>query len=131
MTRPMCLASCTLILVLVVDSGSRAQSSADIVLRPGRGATVAGAWAVVTDSTAADGVAVRHPNAGAAKLAQALPQPANYFEQTFTPDPGVPYRLWMRGKAQSDNWANDSVFVQFSSSVDSNGAETARIGTSS
>jgi hypothetical protein len=86
---------------------------------------------MVTDATAADGVALRHPNAGAAKLAQALAQPANYFEQTFTAEANVAYRLWMRGKAQSNNWGNDSVFVQFSSSVDEDGDAMYRIGTPS
>ena len=37
----------------------------------------------------------------------------------------------MRGKAQSDYWGNDSVFVQFSSSVDGSGAARYRIGTTS
>lgn len=37
----------------------------------------------------------------------------------------------MRGKADSNNWANDSVFVQFDASVDANGAAMWRIGTTS
>lgn len=37
----------------------------------------------------------------------------------------------MRGKADSNNWANDSVFVQFDASVDANGAAIWRIGTTS
>ena len=41
----------------------------------------------------------------------------------------MPYRLWIRGKAQNDDYANDSVFVQFSGSVDAQGAPIARIGT--
>ena len=106
-------------------------STTDIVLRPGRAAAVAGAWSVVSDATAADGVAVRHPNAGAAKLTQALASPANYFEVTFTAQAGVPYRLWLRGRAQSDSWANDSVFVQFTNTVDDAGTSKYRIGTTS
>ena len=107
------------------------QTAGDIVLRPGRAATLAGAWAVVSDATAADGLAVRHPNAGAAKLTQALSQPANYFDLTFTAEAGVPYHLWLRGRAQSDSWANDSVFVQFTNSVDQSGTAKYRIGTTS
>src|SRR5690606_34213822 len=34
-----------------------------------------------------------------------------------------PYRLWIRGRAHKNSWANDSAFVQFS------GVENARIGT--
>ena len=92
---------------LVSAPRSGAQSSADVILRPGSGATVSGAWAVVSDASAAGGKALRHPNAGAAKLTEALAQPVNYFEQTFTADAGVPYRLWIRGRAESNYWGND------------------------
>ena len=108
-----------------------AQTDGDVVLRPGGGATVAGAWTVIADPTAADGSAVRHPNANGAKLTQALAQPLNYFEQSFTAAANVPYRLWIRGKAQSDYWGNDSVFVQFSNSIDGSGGARYRIGTTS
>jgi hypothetical protein len=40
----------------------------------------------------------------------------------------VPYRLWIRGKAASNSWANDSVYVQFDQSVTSSGTPTYRIG---
>src|SRR4051812_10682802 len=121
--------------VLLLAAGSlqlsHAQSSgADIVLRPGSGAAVFGGWTVVSDATAAGGKAVRHPNAGAAKLLTPLAQPAHYFEQTFAADAGVPYRLWIRGRAQNDNWANDSVYVQFDTTVEG-GAEKYRIGSPS
>jgi hypothetical protein len=72
----------------------RAQAATlDVVLRPGTVATVAGAWSVISDATAADGVAVRHPNGGAAKLTQALASPTNYFEVSFNAEGGIPYRL--------------------------------------
>lgn len=108
-----------------------AQTTADVVLRPGRVATVAGAWSVISEPTAADGVAVRHANAGAAKLSQPLASPANFFELTFSATAGVPYRLWIRGRAQSDYWGNDSVFVQFNTTVDASGSARYRIGTTS
>jgi hypothetical protein len=44
---------------------------------------------------------------------------------------GVPYHLWMRGKADKNNWANDSVFVQFTDSVNAKGVAEFRIGTTS
>ena len=133
---PRTLAACAISLLLFAAEPHpprlTAQSSTtDVVLRPGRSATVAGAWAVIADATAADGVAVRHPNAGAAKLTQALAQPVNFFELTFPAEGGIPYRLWIRGKAQSDYWGNDSVFVQFTTSVDASGAARYRTGTTS
>jgi hypothetical protein len=71
------------------------------------------------------------PNAGAAKVSSPAASPSNYFELTFTAEAGRPYRLWMRGKADGNNWANDSVFVQFSGSVNASGSSIWRIGTTS
>ena len=48
---------------------------------------------------------------------------------TFDAEAGRPYRLWLRGRADRNGWANDSVFVQFSGSVNANGAPVNRIGT--
>jgi endonuclease/exonuclease/phosphatase family metal-dependent hydrolase len=50
---------------------------------------------------------------------------------SFNAVAGTPYHLWVRGKALNDYWGNDSVFVQFSGSVDSNQAAIYRIGTTS
>ena len=41
---------------------------------------------------------------------------------TFQADAGRPYRLWIRAKAAGNNWANDSVHVQFSDTVTASGA---------
>ena len=103
----------------------------DIVLAAASAPTRAGAWRTVSDVTAFDGSAIRHPDAGAAKIVTALAAPADYFEMTFTAVAGVPYHLWIHGKADNDYWANDSVFAQFSGSVTSSGTAIYRIGTTS
>ena len=90
---------------------------------------VAGAWSLVADPTAAGGARMANPDLAAAKLTTALANPANYFEVTFQAEAGVAYHLWLRGKADKNAWANDSVFVQFSGSVDATGAAINRIGT--
>jgi hypothetical protein len=108
-----------------------AQAGADIVLWPGQSAAVAGSWTIVSDASAAGGAAVQHPNAGAAKITQALAQPVHYFDLAFDAEAGIPYRLWLRGRAQGNYWGNDSVFVQFTGSVDGAGAAKYRTGTSS
>src|SRR6187431_892706 len=95
-----------------VGASTVAAGSGDIVLHA-RSATAKGAWSLVNDTTAADGVRLSNPDAGQAKLANALAAPANYFEMTFTPEAGRAYHLWIRGKAQNNAWTNDSVFVQF------------------
>ena len=103
----------------------------EIVLHVARAEKIAGSWILTPDATAASGARLQSPNAGAAKITTPLAAPLSYFELTFAADAGVPYRLWMRGRAQNDDYANDSVFVQFDGSVDALGAATARIGTTS
>ena len=100
----------------------------DVVLYAGKG-TGTGAWQVEQDPSAAGGVKMRHPDAGAAKITQASASPANYFELSFTAQAGVAYRLWVRGRADGNYWPNDSAFVQFSGSVNSGGSPMWRIGT--
>jgi hypothetical protein len=92
---------------------------------------VVGTWRLVADATAAAGLRMSQPNAGAAKLTTALAAPSNYFELTFNAEAGRGYRLWLRGKATNNSFANDSAHVQFSGSVTPAGAPTWRIGTTS
>ncbi|HEV3485582.1 MAG TPA: right-handed parallel beta-helix repeat-containing protein, partial [Vicinamibacterales bacterium] len=111
---------------------SPASEAADeIVLRAAAASRIGGAWRKVADASAAGGFRMSHPNTGAAKIATALAAPVHYFELTFSAQAGRPYRLWLRGKADSNSWANDSVFVQFSGAVSASGTLRWRIGTTS
>jgi phosphatidylserine/phosphatidylglycerophosphate/cardiolipin synthase-like enzyme len=101
----------------------------DVVLYAAKAPIRTGRWVVVADTTAAGGTRIGTANGGVKLGIQA--NPSDYFEMTFHAEAGVPYRLWLRGKAASNNWANDSAFVQFSDSVTSGGAATYRIGTTS
>ncbi len=101
----------------------------EIVLYAKNASIVAGNWQIVADPQAAGGARLWNPDAAVPKLTVALAAPANYFELTFNAEAGRAYRLWMRGRAQNDAWANDSVWVQFSGSVTSAGAPANRIGT--
>ena len=74
---------------------------------------------------------MHHPDAGAAKIVTANASPTDYFELTFNAVAGKAYRIWIRGKADYNYWPNDSVFMQFSGSVDAGGAPVWRIGTTS
>jgi hypothetical protein len=105
--------------------------AAEVVLWAANAPVRVGPWNPVSDSTAADGARLQNPNAGAAKLTTAVANPTNYFEMTFNAEADTPYRLWIRAKAESNSWANDSIFVQFSRSVTSSGNATWRIGTTS
>ncbi len=108
-----------------------ASAQGDIVLQASRASVRAGKWSVTSDSSAVGGAKIRHADRGAAKLIVAAAKPKDYFELTFTANAGVPYRLWLHGRADGDDWDNDSVFVQFAGSVTASGRATYRIGTTS
>jgi hypothetical protein len=93
--------------------------------------SVNGTWRFRSDATAAGSTTLWNADAGAPKLASPLAAPANYFDITFNADAGKPYHLWLRMKADNDDWRNDSVWIQFSESVDESGNPTNRIGTTS
>ena len=113
-------------LSLTVNS---AVSAREIVLYAADATRIAGTWSRVSDASAAGGTRVRNPDAAAPKLLVALASPVNYFELTFQAEAGVAYHLWMRGKADNNAWANDSIYVQFSGAVDAAGVAINRIGT--
>jgi phosphatidylserine/phosphatidylglycerophosphate/cardiolipin synthase-like enzyme len=104
-------------------------AAGDVVLYAAESATIRGSWIVEPDTTAAGGRRIRHPNTGLAKIAAPLATPSHYFELTFTAEAGRPYRLWMRGKADGNVYSNDSVYAQFSNSVNASGTAVYRIGT--
>jgi hypothetical protein len=106
-----------------------AVNASEVVLYTADAVVVGGAWSRVADPTAAGGTRLWNADKAAAKLVTALAAPASYFEMTFEAQAGVAYHLWMRGKADKNSWANDSVYVQFSESVDAAGAPLYRIGT--
>lgn len=110
---------------------AQTNANGDIVLHAQRVAVKSGAWSLVSDATAASGYRLANPNAGKPKLTTPLASPADYFELQFTPQAGRAYRLWIRGKAESNAWTNDSAYVQFSSSQNASGSAVYRIGTTS
>ena len=116
----------------IISFGCVSQSfGQDIVLYASQAPVKVGNWSSVGDGSAAGGSRLANPDAGAPKRTSALASPTDYFEMTFSAAAGTDYRLWIRGKAQNDSWANDSAFVQFSDSVNSNGSAVFRIGTTS
>ena len=119
------------VLHVVPESRWVANVDGEIVLYAEDVATVRGNWRLEEDNTAALGRKLRNPNLSLGKLGAPLAAPADYVEFQFHAESGVSYHLWMRGRADANNWANDSVFVQFSDSVDASGAPTARIGSAS
>jgi hypothetical protein len=92
---------------------------------------ISGGWRVIGDSTAAGQTTIWNPDSGTPKLASPHATPGSYFDINFNAEAGKPYHLWLRMKADADHWANDSVWVQFSGSVDASGSPVYRIGSGS
>jgi subtilisin family serine protease len=104
-------------------------SGGDVVLHAKDAVVAGGGWSLVADATAAGGARLQNADAGAAKRGAPLAAPPGHAELAFEAEAGVPYRLWIRGKANLNRWASDSVFVQFDGAVDGGGSALYRIGT--
>ncbi len=127
--RGVLMATTALAAAVVYPQPAAAQG--DIVLEASSASERAGGWTVARDSSATRGSVIRHADRGSRKQTRASASPRDYFELTFQAQAGTPYRLWLRGRADGNSWANDSVFVQFDRSVTSSGSSTNRIGTTS
>ena len=92
---------------------------------------IQGRWTRLGDPTAAGGMRVYDPNLGAPKVAAPLPDPPNRILVRFAPEPTLAYKLWVRLKADNNNWANDSVWLQFSTAADASGIPIYEAGTNS
>ena len=90
-----------------------------------------GRWDPVADPTAAGGVRMENPDAGAPRVATPLANPIDYFDVPATVVPGQPYSLWIRGRAHDNDYDNDSVYVQFSNAVSASGQPLWRTNTTS
>src|SRR5262249_41187058 len=88
-----------------------------------------GNWQVVHDVEAAGSARISNPDKGAAKIAAPAAVPTSYFELTTTVTAGRPYRLWIRGRAGKDSWADDSIYAQVSGRVNAAGQPVFRIGS--
>jgi endonuclease/exonuclease/phosphatase family metal-dependent hydrolase len=89
-----------------------------------------GRWSIVSDASADGGKTWTNPNLDEPKIVPALRAPANYFDMAFTAAAGTPYHLWLRMNAHGDSYYNDSVWVQFSDSMNASGMPAYRIGAS-
>ena len=100
----------------------------DIVLHLKEG-TAAGFWTLVNDAAAASGGRAYDLNRGAPKAAAPQANATSYAIIKFIADPSQTYKVWVRLKADGNNWANDSVFLQFSGAADASGNPIAAVGT--
>jgi len=90
-----------------------------------------GRWQMLSDATAAAGMAIWNSDLAQAKISPALPSPPNMFEMTFDATAGIAYHIWVRLRSQNNSTSNDSIHLQFTDSVDSSGSPAMQIGTAS
>ncbi|CAN5422588.1 hypothetical protein BH23ACI1_BH23ACI1_11250 [soil metagenome] len=96
------------------------------------GSIVGTRWSRVQAPGAAGGWAIHNPDKGEAnKKDSPLASPGSYVNVQFYAAAGVPYRMWLRMRAQNDHYNNDSLFVQFDRSVNAQGQAIHRIGSAS
>jgi hypothetical protein len=126
--------------VAVDNDGGTARSVAititgrsEIVLYAADATRLSGNYQLTADATATGGTSLWNPDQAAAKIITAAAAPASYAEFTFYAEAGRPYHLWIRGKGQRNNWANDSAFIQFSAvagaRIDTTGSLTYSLET--
>ena len=132
-TRGLAFLCLLVTLCLIAPRHAAAQSGLppDLVLHAAGATALNGSWQRVSDTSAAAGVRLWQPDAGAPKSTSPSSMPRDYFEVSFQAEAGRPYRLWLRGLAQGNSYNNDSVYVQFSGSVNASGTPVYRIGTTS
>ena len=122
---------CVIFPAIILILSVRNSSAQEIVLYASQAPVKVGNWSSVADSTAAGGARLANPDAGAGKIVTPAANPSSYAELTFSAMAGIPYRIWVRGKAQNDSPYNDSIYVQFSGSLNITGTAEYRIGTTS
>jgi len=88
-----------------------------------------GTFSLVPDSTAANGERGYDQNLGRPKVNTPAPLAENRILLGFIADPTQTYKLWVRLKADGNHWSNDSVWVQFTNSVNEQGNPAYRVGT--
>jgi PKD repeat protein len=105
-------------------------SAADIVLTAADVTVIRGSWARISSTTGAGGQLMSSTNNGTQADAP-IAAPANYFEAPFMAAANTNYQVWLRLRAPTNYYKDDSVWVQFTGAVSSGGAPLWRTGTTS
>ena len=112
-----------------VSPAAASTSGKDIVLYASSVTTVAGRWNRVPSWSGAGGEKMQSTDEGWSSPDAPLASPSDYFEAEFVPEANRAYRIWLRLRGGGDSLSSDSVWVQFSGSVDNGGAPLYRIGS--
>jgi predicted MPP superfamily phosphohydrolase len=103
----------------------------DMIVVPGseiEDEAIHGKWKKQTDPSTASGYCLTDLPPQKRVSFQPLVDPEDYFEAQFKAKRKTKYHVWIRMKAHKGSPLHDSVYVQFSDSVDDTGRERYRIG---
>jgi PKD repeat protein len=106
-------------------------SAGDIVLTAADVTVMRGGWARISSTSGSGGQIMSTADNGWSQKDAPLAAPANYFDVPFMAAANTNYRVWLRMRARSDSWSNDSTWVQFTGAVTSSGGPLWRTGTTS
>jgi hypothetical protein len=112
----------------VVPKSSALPVASEVVLYGRDAVRRSGNWGLVSDATAAYGQRQGSTDYGWAATTAPLAAPADFVEWTFNAVAGTRYHTWLRLRAANNSLKNDSVWLQFSDSVNKTGVATYRIG---
>jgi hypothetical protein len=121
---------CAAMVVLSVD-GSTATAADDVVAYATDVRTTTGNWSTSGDGSAAGGQTIAGADYGWSTTAAPLASPGDFFEIPFVAAANTPYHVWVRMRASGDSKWNDSIWLQFSDAVSSDGGAVYRIGSTS
>jgi hypothetical protein len=102
-------------------------TASDIVLTATNVTTIRGNWRRIGSTASPGGQAVQSVEKGWSKTDKPWADPGNYVEATFQPAARTPYRVWLRMKA--GRTSDDSVWVQFTGSLNAANKPLWRVGT--
>jgi PKD repeat protein len=103
----------------------------DIVLTAADVTVIRGNWARISSTTGAGGQLMSSTNNGFTQYNVPDDTPANYFEAPFMAAANTNYQVWLRLRAPSGSKYDDSVWVQFTGAVSSQGTPVWRTGSTS
>ncbi|MGE3706751.1 MAG: hypothetical protein AB7I13_15885, partial [Vicinamibacterales bacterium] len=106
-----------------------ALAQSDIVVYASDASVVRGNWTQVASSSGANATALQSTD-WAWTNTSALASPNDYFEASFTAQANTNYHVWLRLRGTNNSKYNESVWVQFNDSQNTNGSPQYRIGTS-
>ena len=123
--------ACVWSICVLLAAAANVHAADDIVAYASDVTAMQGNWTRAASSSGAGGQLMTGSDYGWSATSAALESPNDYFEVPVSASANTPYHVWVRMRASGDSKWNDSVWLQFSDAVASNGSGLYRIGSTS